>query len=73
MKCKGLDVWKRSCRLSVEVYKNFRDCTDFGFKDQVTRSSLSIASNIAEGFRISGLGQLIEMGIEADRLMTFGD
>jgi tRNA 2-thiouridine synthesizing protein D len=31
------------------------------------------ADNIAEGFRISGLGQLIEMGIQTDRLMTFGD
>ena len=31
------------------------------------------ANNIAEGFRISGLGQLIEMGIESDRLVTFGD
>ncbi len=31
------------------------------------------ASNLAEGFRISGLGQLIEMGIECDRTVTFGD
>jgi tRNA 2-thiouridine synthesizing protein D len=31
------------------------------------------ASNIAEGFRISGLGQLIEAGIQADRLVVFGD
>ncbi len=31
------------------------------------------ADNIAEGFRISGLGQLIEMGIQSDRLITFGD
>lgn len=31
------------------------------------------ASNIADGFRISGLGQLIEMGIQSDRVMTFGD
>ena len=30
------------------------------------------ATNIAEGFRISGLGQLIEAGIECDRLVTFG-
>lgn len=29
--------------------------------------------NIAEGFRISGLGQLIEMGIQTDRLVMFGD
>ena len=29
--------------------------------------------NIAEGFRISGLGQLIEAGIQSDRMMEFGD
>ncbi len=29
--------------------------------------------NIAEGFRISGLGQLIEAGIQSDRLVIFGD
>ncbi len=31
------------------------------------------ANNIAPGFRISGLGQLIEAGIQSDRLITFGD
>jgi tRNA 2-thiouridine synthesizing protein D len=31
------------------------------------------AANIAPGFRISGLGQLIEAGIQADRLLVFGD
>ena len=31
------------------------------------------ANNIQEGFRISGLGQLIEAGIQADRLLVFGD
>lgn len=30
------------------------------------------ANNIAPGFRISGLGQLIEAGIECDRLVVFG-
>ena len=30
-------------------------------------------NNIADGFRISGLGQLIEAGIESDRLIVFGD
>ena len=29
--------------------------------------------NLAAGFRISGLGQLVETGIEADRVVTFGD
>ncbi len=31
------------------------------------------ADNIAPRFRISGLGQLIEAGIKADRLVVFGD
>jgi tRNA 2-thiouridine synthesizing protein D len=31
------------------------------------------ADNIAPGFRISGLGQLIEAGIQSDRLLVFGD
>jgi len=31
------------------------------------------SNNIADGFRISGLGQLIEAGIQADRLVSFGD
>ena len=29
--------------------------------------------NLAAGFRISGLGQLIESSIQADRMVTFGD
>lgn len=29
--------------------------------------------NLASGFRISGLGQLVEAGIQADRLVVFGD
>ena len=29
--------------------------------------------NLAKGFRISGLGQLVESSIKADRLMVFGD
>ena len=28
---------------------------------------------LASGFRISGLGQLVEAGIDNDRLMVFGD
>ncbi|MGH8672199.1 MAG: sulfurtransferase complex subunit TusD [Burkholderiales bacterium] len=29
--------------------------------------------SLAPGFRISGLGQLVESGIQADRLVVFGD
>jgi tRNA 2-thiouridine synthesizing protein D len=31
------------------------------------------AEILAPGFRISGLGQLVESGIKADRLVVFGD
>jgi tRNA 2-thiouridine synthesizing protein D len=40
--------------------------------DEAKRHGKS-GDNIAEGFRISGLGQLIEAGIQADRLVVFGD
>jgi len=40
--------------------------------DEAKRHGKS-GDNIAEGFRISGLGQLIEAGIMADRLVIFGD
>jgi len=49
MKCEKLEVWKRACRLSVEIYRHFKESKDFSFKDQITRSALSIGSNIAEG------------------------
>ena len=41
-------------------------------KDEAKRNGKD-GDNIAPGFRISGLGQLIEAGIEADRLLVFGD
>jgi len=44
-----LDVWKRSARLSADLYKAMADLKDFGFRDQITRAGLSIPSNIAEG------------------------
>jgi four helix bundle protein len=44
-----LEVWKRSARLSANLYKSLADLRDFGFRDQITRAGLSIPSNIAEG------------------------
>ncbi len=48
-----LDVWKRSARLSAEIYKALIELKDYGFHDQITRASLSIPSNIAEGYERS--------------------
>jgi len=44
-----LDVWKRAVALSADLYKGLRDIRDYGFRDQLTRAGLSVASNIAEG------------------------
>ena len=50
MRFEDLEVWKRSARLSADIYRALKDLKDFGFRDQITRSGLSIPSNIAEGF-----------------------
>jgi four helix bundle protein len=44
-----LEVWKRACRLAVEVCKELHACREFALADQMRRSSVSIASNISEG------------------------
>jgi len=46
---KDLDVWQRAARLSVELFQEMKACNEYGLRDQVTRSALSIPSNIAEG------------------------
>ncbi|MFJ3523675.1 four helix bundle protein [Pseudomonas sp. NPDC090203] len=47
-------VWQRSKRLAVELFRAFAGCRDYGFKDQITRSGVSIPSNIAEGMERRG-------------------
>ncbi|PHS19634.1 MAG: four helix bundle protein [Kangiella sp.] len=49
MQFKNLAIWQRSRALSIDVYKQSSKIKDYGFKDQLTRSALSVPSNIAEG------------------------
>ncbi|GEA52371.1 four helix bundle protein [Vibrio inusitatus NBRC 102082] len=49
MNFEKLAVWKRSVRLSADIYMETKCLKDFGFRDQLTRSGLSVPSNIAEG------------------------
>lgn len=47
MQFENLDVWQRSANLACEIYLHFKLSKEFGLKDQITRSALSISSNIA--------------------------
>jgi four helix bundle protein len=49
-KFEDLLVWKEAMRLSVQLYRCLKDCKNYGFRDQIQRSVISIPSNIAEGF-----------------------
>jgi len=44
-----LDVWKRGCRLAVDVSRSLSGSKQFALKDQIQRAAISIPSNIAEG------------------------
>lgn len=55
----NLEVWKRSCRLAVEVCVEFDECKNFTLKDQAQRSAISIPSNIAEGSERGSTGDFI--------------
>lgn len=49
-KFEDLIVWKESMRLAVDIYNSLKGSKDFGLKDQMQRASVSIPSNISEGF-----------------------
>ena len=50
---KDLVVWQRAIQLSLAIYKltsSFPDSERFGLTNQLRRASVSVASNIAEGY-----------------------
>ena len=49
-KFEDLICWQKSRELVREIYKAFKSLNDLGFKDQIQRASVSVMSNIAEGF-----------------------
>jgi len=59
-KFEDLDVWKEGVRLSVEIYKTLEQCKDYGLRDQMHRSAVSIPSNISEGFERKGNKEFIQ-------------
>ena len=61
------NVGKSWQKLAEEHKVDLVVCVAAGLRRGIVEDSL------APGFRISGLGQLIEAGIQADRLVAFGD
>lgn len=50
LRFEDLEIWQEAMRVCKEVYAIFKGCKDFSFKDQLQRSSVSVPSNIAEGY-----------------------
>jgi four helix bundle protein len=49
-----LEVWKRACQVSVNIFELLNECRVFSLRDQMQRAGVSIPSNIAEGCERGG-------------------
>lgn len=61
-KFEELEVWKLSMELCTNIYElTNKDLfsKDYGLKDQIRRSSISIPSNISEGFERDSKNQFV--------------
>src|SRR5579862_7859822 len=60
---KDLIVWQRAIELSLAIYKltsEFPDLERFGLTNQLRRASVSIESNIAEGYGRATRGEYLQ-------------
>ena len=58
-----LAVWQRAIELTLAIYKltaTFPDAEKFGLTNQLRRASVSVVSNIAEGYGRSTKGEYVQ-------------
>ncbi len=58
-----IEAWQRARELARKIYKVTSEggfARDFGLKNQIRDASVSIMSNIAEGFERSGTGEFVQ-------------
>jgi four helix bundle protein len=58
-----IDCWKRARELTRAIYSVSSKSPfsrDFGLKDQIRRASVSVMSNIAEGFDRNGTAEFVQ-------------
>ena len=69
------NAWRNLARDSgIELVVCISACLRRGILNQPEANRYEKpAHNLAEEFVLSGLGQLVEAGLESDRLITFGD
>ena len=70
MKFEDLDVWKKAARLSADIYRQLKELKDYGFKDQITRSGLSVPSNTCPVKQLEDL-MLYTYVLQSTRDMNF--
>lgn len=45
-------IWKEGMNICYAIYDALSDCRDYGLRNQMERSAVSIPSNIAEGYEL---------------------
>jgi four helix bundle protein len=49
-KFEDIKAWQKAQEFAADIYKEFSQLSDFGFRNQITKAVVSISNNIAEGF-----------------------